>query len=385
MAVQEGRGSGKPVEIGGLQKNWKEHVQPQSHSTYVKPSTSKKGSQLRTDATGTTSCSDSSNKPEFDHAAVQHQTSQKTPKTLATTKANVPPGQSNHRGGTKMSGIKLRKVETKNTVDSKPRRRSAKPRYNNSHLPFKNVNHDLQTWCESIIPAIIDWAGTLEDGFGVNAHPNLSEIIQDNWNDEFPTIECDDAVLSVASSAIRNWRSSINKYALQQLTKLLENDPYKNSREQRKEYVAEQLRDLRYIYRDPDTKSGAYHSSVIVEIFAVHQQLVAKTDKFYGYPGGALSLCAAAHKHALKLWRSGDPPDKDTKTSFVRRPWAIRAAAHFQTIKKLSDRKWRVIVEAAVSAMDSHIEEFDPTGENDSELDDPDEVVISEDEAATSD
>jgi hypothetical protein len=82
-----------------------------------------------------------------------------------------------------------------------------------------------------------------------------------------------------------------------------------NSREQRKEYIAEQLQDLRYIYRDPDTKvslllslyyfrlgssgcnvtnvsfqAGAYCSSAILEIFAVHQQIVAKTDEFLGYP-----------------------------------------------------------------------------------------------------
>ncbi|KAF8813198.1 hypothetical protein BYT27DRAFT_7207122 [Phlegmacium glaucopus] len=139
--------------------------------------------------------------------------------------------------------------------------------------------------------------------------------------------------------------------------------------------------DISIVIRKPNT----YHSSVIINIFAVHHQLVVKTDKFYGYPGGALSLCAAAQECALKLWRSSDPPDKDTKMSFVRRPWATCAAAHFQTIKKLLESKWHVIVEAAVSVVDSRNEEFDPTGENNSKLDDPDGVVISEDEAVTTD
>ncbi|KAF8810925.1 hypothetical protein BYT27DRAFT_7253262 [Phlegmacium glaucopus] len=224
---------------------------------------------------------------------------------------------------------KLQKVNSKNTVDSKPRWQLAKPHYNNSHFPFENVNHDLQTWHESVIPAIIDWSGTLEDGFGVNAHPDLSEIVQDNWNNKFPSIDCDDAVLSVASSAIQNWCSSI-------------------------------------------------------KIFAVHHQLVAKTDKFYGFPAGALSLCAAANV-PLNFGVPVTPPKKDTKTSFVHRPWATRAAAHFQTIKKLSESKWRVIVKAAGLVMDSCDEDFDPTGENNSELGDPDGVVILEDEAATTD
>lgn len=92
-------------------------------------------------------------------------------------------------------------------------------------------------------------------------------------------------------------------------------------------------------------------------------------------------------ERALKLWWSGDHPDKDTKTSFICRPWAIRAAAHFQTIKKLSERKWLVIIDAAITVIGPK-DEFDPTGENSgSELDDPDEVIISEseDEAPNSD
>jgi len=120
----------------------------------------------------------------------------------------------------------------------------------------------------------------------------------------------------------------------------------------------------------------------------MHQQLVAKTDKFHGYPEGALSLCAAAQERALKLWRSGNPPDKDSKTSFIRKPWAIRAAAHFQTIKKLSGRKWLDINEATAAAVGLFKNELDPTGDDNSELDDPDQVIIiseSEDEAATSD
>ena len=195
----------------------------------------------------------------------------------------------------------------------------------------------------------------------------------------------------------------------------------KHSRDQQIEYIAKQLRDLQYIYCDPDTKvgrlplfyfcnnvslqTGAYRSSAIIKIFAVHQQLVAKTNKFHGYPAGALALCAAAvsyfhdsdwlvpftntihhlwfqQERTLKLWCSGDPPDKDSKTSFVRKPWAIRAATHFYTIRKLLERKWHEIGKAIASVVGT----LNESAVENSELDDPEQVILSEseDKAATS-
>jgi len=40
--------------------------------------------------------------------------------------------------------------------------------------------------------------------------------------------------------------------------------------------------------------SGVYRSSSLMEVYAVHQQIVTKTGRFYGHGIGALSLCAAA-------------------------------------------------------------------------------------------
>ena len=83
--------------------------------------------------------------------------------------------------------------------NTKPQRRPAKPRYNNRNLPFENFNPDLKIWRDSVIPAVIDWAGTLEDSFGVNAHPDLPEILHTHWNEKFPLTECDEVVLAVVS------------------------------------------------------------------------------------------------------------------------------------------------------------------------------------------
>jgi hypothetical protein len=57
-----------------------------------------------------------------------------------------------------------------------------------------------------------------------------------------------------ANSAIRNWRSAIGKHALLRLTKILTTEPFKSSKNQRKEYVENELKDLSFVYRNPQTK-----------------------------------------------------------------------------------------------------------------------------------
>lgn len=75
----------------------------------------------------------------------------------------------------------------------------AKPRYKNGHLPFENQAQDLETWRNTVLPAVIDWAGTLEDPFGANSHLDLHDIVRDSWNDGFPGTPPNDAVHSVVS------------------------------------------------------------------------------------------------------------------------------------------------------------------------------------------
>ncbi|KAF8959428.1 hypothetical protein BDZ97DRAFT_1838008, partial [Flammula alnicola] len=73
----------------------------------------------------------------------------------------------------------------------------AKPRYKNGHLPFENPMQDLQTWRNAIVPDIVDWAGTLKKPFAANSHPNLQNVVEDSWNEEFPEIPAYDAVQAV--------------------------------------------------------------------------------------------------------------------------------------------------------------------------------------------
>jgi hypothetical protein len=112
-------------------------------------------------------------------------------------------------------GIKLKTADISAVKRDVSARRPAKPRYKNSHLPFENPTRDLLTWRDAVIPSIIDWAGTLEEPFAVNSHPDLHVIIEYNWKDEFPTIEADDAVQAVVSQ--RNSFSS-DYYSYQRIS-----------------------------------------------------------------------------------------------------------------------------------------------------------------------
>ena len=94
-------------------------------------------------------------------------------------------------------GIKLKTEDISTVKNDASARRPAKLRYKNGHLPFENPTRDLLTWRDAVLPAIIDWAGTLEEPFAVNSHPNLLDIVEGVWKEEFPEIPADEAVQAV--------------------------------------------------------------------------------------------------------------------------------------------------------------------------------------------
>lgn len=96
-------------------------------------------------------------------------------------------------------GIKLKTADISAVKREASARRPAKPRYKNGHLPFNNPTRDLLTWRDAVLPAILDWAGTLEEPFAINSHPNLPDIVEDCWKEEFPEIPVDEAVHAVVS------------------------------------------------------------------------------------------------------------------------------------------------------------------------------------------
>ncbi|KAF8798636.1 hypothetical protein BYT27DRAFT_7264754 [Phlegmacium glaucopus] len=358
--------NGKATELGGLCGNWKQRAQvpspfqpppttPATSSTASahpqapeklstggrdqRPSPGSDGNDLDSDHGGEIDA----DKDEEVLAAVRKS---KVKEALAEV-------MKYHKHGTKSMGIKLKTAEISAVKHQVSMHCPAKPCYKNGHLPFDNPTRDLATWRDAVLPAIIDWAGMLKEPFTVNSHPDLKDIVEDNWNEEFPEIPADDAVQAVASSAIRNWRSAIGKHALLRLTKNFATKPFKNSKNQHKEYVKKELKGLSYIYHDPVTKSGAYRSAALISTLPspTHSEQV---------------------QAALKLWQTGDAPTKDIKNSFVRKPWAVRTAAHYKVVSTLSKRVWGEIHEALLSVIGSV--EVNMTAD-DSEMEDPEDLV----------
>lgn len=103
-------------------------------------------------------------------------------------------------------GIKLKTADISAVKRDASARRPAKPRYKNSHLPFQDPIRDLLTWRNAVLPSIIDWAGTLDEPFAINSHPDLHDIIEQNWNEQFPAVEADDAVQAVVSQNVLRHR-----------------------------------------------------------------------------------------------------------------------------------------------------------------------------------
>ena len=58
------------------------------------------------------------------------------------------------------------------------------------------------------------------------------------------------------------------------------------------------------------------------------------------------ALMSFQHEWALKSREKGDAPTKETKKSFVWRPWADRASQHLKVVINLSEKKWQEIYKA---------------------------------------
>ncbi|KAF8954728.1 hypothetical protein BDZ97DRAFT_2081376 [Flammula alnicola] len=115
--MQEVKGSGKSAEISGLQKNWKERVQPPLPSSSIKPSASTKGSQQRPE----THTSHPNAGGDFNNQNDSEGSQDQAPAPKKQQSSSKAKTQVNHQEGTTMSGIKLYSANNKK-VFSKPGR-----------------------------------------------------------------------------------------------------------------------------------------------------------------------------------------------------------------------------------------------------------------------
>ncbi|KAJ7670960.1 hypothetical protein B0H17DRAFT_1085643, partial [Mycena rosella] len=228
-------------------------------------------------------------------------------------------------------------------------KKDKKPTYTNADLPFPADGHaaDLKHFQTAYIPDLIDWIGTLDDPFGASSHPEFTAQVERMWVKYFSAYDISDAVHAMAVAACGNWRSSIGKRGVKAVVEQLNK---RKTVQGRRDWVAEQIKDLTFLYGDPETQGRSYRSDLIIRTFGAHLHIAMKTEESWGDPTGALSLCAAAVERALSLCRDGHlrteglpRKGKDTALSFVAVPWADRAASYLTPIKTLTLQKWSEI------------------------------------------
>ncbi|KAF8129382.1 hypothetical protein K438DRAFT_1999949 [Mycena galopus ATCC 62051] len=165
-------------------------------------------------------------------------------------------------------------------------------------------------------------AATLEDPFAAPSHPAFKPTLDDIWNTYFPVYATSDAVDFMGAAAIGNWRSDAGKKAISIA---------------RRQWVADQVAGVKFLYRDPTSKSGGYPGELVLRLFASFHL-----------------LCLAALERSFSLWKTGTLDNEGTgrkgenpALSFIANPWAQRALRYLPLIQKLSDLKWREIYELA--------------------------------------
>ncbi|KAJ6548945.1 hypothetical protein B0H19DRAFT_1379178 [Mycena capillaripes] len=315
--------------------------------------------------------------------------------------------------GTSM-GITLTKKTVDIDVDGKAKR-ERKPKYSNKDLPFPadsfhiDLKHYHKTFAADLIqgaPAgecrdtapqcgrffvrvpldLIDYVATFPEPFIITIQPEFKTSVKDIWMSYFSAYDLTAAVTFLAKALVGNWRSAIGKRAIAVVKEHMERLP---TLEARRKWVAGQLHNLAFLYRDKATKTGSYRSDLFLQTFAAHLAIALTITFSYGFPIGAAALTAAALERALLLCKDGSLSiEGQAPHSFVPVPWAERAASYLPPILTLTEQKWQEIYNLARQyttfrgdAVTDPFEDSTDGGEStDGYVDPRSQVVVSDDE-----
>ncbi|KAJ6465664.1 hypothetical protein C8R47DRAFT_1221011 [Mycena vitilis] len=376
--------------LGGLRQNWQKEVGvsklPKKSATSWNRSASRASSTSATSGISQSSAFTSPGPGEFDEEE----------SGTVVQAARAAKGQG-ARGTAKTTtmGITLKKKVLTLNVDGKVKR-EAKRKYTNADLPFpaEDFHKDLKHYQENAVPELVDWAGALPDPFAASSYDEFEPTVINIWSKYFggegykPT----DAVPYMAGATITNWRSSIGKRGVQVVVNHLNTLP---NVEERRKWVAEQLHDLTFLYRDPINQTGSYRSKLFLSVFAAHLRVIFKTESCYGHPIGAAAVTAAALERALSLCKDGAlsteglrRKGKKSIHSFGAVPWADRAANYLPPIRDLSTQKWveifslaREFIQSSGGGPDDLLDQSTDGESSDPGHKDPrSQVVVSDDE-----
>ncbi|KAH7918262.1 hypothetical protein BV22DRAFT_1134719 [Leucogyrophana mollusca] len=220
---------------------------------------------------------------------------------------------------------------------------------NASDLPFTE-DADHKTW-DGLIRTLLDWAGTVDDPFGTNEHPDLAERLQELWDLFFPHLLLD-------ISDYPAIKKLFGKNTITRLEKFFKDPKYRNDAKTRAEYVRSQLpqvitgkKVVPFLYADSVKLTKSWQSPLLLNIFAWHVKRVGDAFQVFGRPSGALAMSAAALQRALTLYKTGnsEKDDKDPDVKGKCKPgidfdnvWGLSAQ---QFTKFTDDTKWDRILQ----------------------------------------
>ncbi|KAH7905006.1 hypothetical protein BJ138DRAFT_1183844, partial [Hygrophoropsis aurantiaca] len=190
---------------------------------------------------------------------------------------------------TSQMGVKIQKMDVNDAVkEAKEPTSRGKPLkgLKASDLPFTD-DSDHKVW-DSLVRALLDWAGTVDDPFGTNEHPDLARRLQELWDHFFPHLELEisdyPAVKKLATDRLNDWRSQFGKNALARLEKFFKDPKYRNDSEARAEYVQAQLPQVvrgknvvPFLYADSARLTKSWQAPLLIDILAWHVKRVGNS------------------------------------------------------------------------------------------------------------
>ncbi|EIM87671.1 uncharacterized protein STEHIDRAFT_130987 [Stereum hirsutum FP-91666 SS1] len=314
--------------------------------------------------------------------ALQDITQSKPTQTPATDQSK-PSGDVVKQQGRALPAVKVgrsRQVQVsrvpKLNDDGSTRTKKGKQRWTQAHLPFPGGQPGatcMRVWRNQFQCTLIHWAGSKGDPFGTNSL--VGEAVDKIWPVLYSQLPLDEegkrAVVGNSQVILNLWRNRLGKLALNVLWDIWAemgiDDVSEESRDKRVEYVKEQLKNNRFVYRDLDNEEnrGTFCSRFVLSIFALHLKNIEDASEDdalnFGDTHGALGLSAAAAERALRVCRSGINPFKDlTKaelkallkadpsvTEFKSNPWGPWAEDYATSAKNLPDKRWDEIYDGA--------------------------------------
>ncbi|EIW77687.1 hypothetical protein CONPUDRAFT_156873 [Coniophora puteana RWD-64-598 SS2] len=209
-------------------------------------------------------------------------------------------------------------------------------------LPFVNEEGFKRRW-EVVIRRTCNWAGTVDDPWGTNTHPDLSHTIQAAWAAAFadhprPDVRIfntdgNQVILKLVTDSLNTWRSEFGKRAIKLLHNFFQSSlTHKDLQDKRAKWVSLMSAspgDPRppFLYAAPHDRTGAWRSPLVLQTFALHIRRAAvptawgaaaasghgdkphaqaAEDRLPPFPVGALALSAAAVERALFVFKDGD-------------------------------------------------------------------------------